>query len=78
MKECRVKMNENGRFLIPASYRKLLHFVPGEELVLRISNGELCVSSLKQSLNNAQSLVQRYAQNQSLLDQLKIIRDEDK
>lgn len=38
MNEFRVKMHENGRIVIPAACRHLLHLKPGEELVLRVED----------------------------------------
>ncbi|NNM59013.1 MAG: AbrB/MazE/SpoVT family DNA-binding domain-containing protein [Legionellales bacterium] len=77
MNECRVKLQENGRIIIPANYRKQLHFEPGEELVLRIEENGLHLYSLKQSLRKAQSVVQHYAKNKSLVAELQRMRKED-
>ena len=78
MREYRAKLGESGRFVIPATCRKALHFEPGEELILRVEKGELHVFSLKQSLKKAQSIVQHYAKQQSLVDKLHTLREEDK
>lgn len=77
MAEYRVKLQENGRIMIPASYRKQLHFEPGEELILRVEENGLHLYSLKQSLQKAQSIVQRYAKNKSLVAELHRMRKED-
>jgi AbrB family looped-hinge helix DNA binding protein len=41
MQEQRIRIGEGGRVIIPASYRKALGVQPGDELVIRLQNGEL-------------------------------------
>lgn len=77
MSEHRVKLQENGRIVIPANYRKQLHLEPGEELILRVEENGLHLYSLKQSIHKAQSIVKRYAKNQSLVAELQRMRKED-
>lgn len=77
MKEYRSKLGESGRFVIPAACRKMLHFEAGEELILRVAKNELHIISLKQSLNQAQSLVKKYANKQNLVNMLRELRRED-
>ena len=45
--EARTRINENGRMVIPASFRKALGINPGDELVLRIEDDELRITTLK-------------------------------
>lgn len=77
MKEYRAKISENGRFVIPSSCRKELHFEAGEEVILRVENDELHILSLKKAIKNAQDIVQKYAKKQRLVDSLQQLRDED-
>lgn len=77
MTEYKVKLNNNGRVVIPAVCRKKLHLNPGEELILRVEGNVIYMISLKQSLENAQSLVQKYAKKTNLLDKLRELRNED-
>jgi AbrB family looped-hinge helix DNA binding protein len=77
MNELRTKMTENGRIVIPAAFRKQLHFQPGEELIIRIDNDELRVFSIKHSLEKARALVSKHTKNKSLVQKLKALRKED-
>ena len=41
----RVKLNENGRIVIPAAMREALQIKAGDELLLRVEDGELRVTT---------------------------------
>jgi AbrB family looped-hinge helix DNA binding protein len=58
--ETRMRVNENGRVVIPASYRKALGINVGDEVVLRIEDEELRITTLKRRLEQAQRRVRRY------------------
>ncbi len=60
MESFRVKIGSNGRFVIPAEYRKALGVEAGDELVVRLEDGELRLSTRKLALERAQDLVRRY------------------
>lgn len=69
--ETRMRVNENGRIVIPASFRKALGINVGDEVVLRIKDDELRISSLKQRIERAQRLVRRHVKvGVSLADEL--------
>jgi AbrB family looped-hinge helix DNA binding protein len=69
--ESHARINENGRVVIPASFRRTLDIRPGETLVLRIENQELRITTLRQRLAKAQQLVRkRVAPTTSLVDEL--------
>jgi AbrB family looped-hinge helix DNA binding protein len=71
MDEVRARVNENGRVVIPALFRKALGIAAGDEVVLRIEDDELRIATLKQRLARAQRLVrQRVKRGTSLVDQL--------
>ncbi len=42
----RMRVNENGRVVIPASFRKRLGIRVGDDLVLRIEGDELRITTL--------------------------------
>ncbi len=70
-KETRLRVNENGRVVIPASFRKALGINVGDELVLRIEDDELRITTLKRRLERAQSLVRKHVKpGTSLVDEL--------
>jgi AbrB family looped-hinge helix DNA binding protein len=69
--ETRMRVNENGRVVIPASYRKALGINVGDEVVLRIEDEELRITTLKRRLAQAQRRVRRYVKpGRSLADEL--------
>ena len=77
MREFRSKIGEDGRVVIPALFRRELHIEPGEELIIKMEKNELRVISGKQSLKNAQQKVQLFAKGVSLVEKLKVLRQED-
>jgi AbrB family looped-hinge helix DNA binding protein len=69
--EVRVRVNENGRLVIPASFRKALGVDAGDELVLRFEDGELRITTLKRRIERAQKRVRQYLRSgRSLADEL--------
>jgi AbrB family looped-hinge helix DNA binding protein len=69
--ETRLKVNENGRVVIPASFRKALGINPGDEVVLRMEDDELRITTIKRRLERAQRLVRKYVKpGTSLVDEL--------
>jgi AbrB family looped-hinge helix DNA binding protein len=69
--EARMRVNENGRVVIPAPFRKQLGINIGDEVVLRIENDELRITTLKRNLDRAQRLVRKHVKpGTSLVDEL--------
>jgi AbrB family looped-hinge helix DNA binding protein len=69
--ESHARINENGRIVIPASFRRALQMQAGDAVVLRIENDELRITTLRQRLAKAQRLVRKHvAANTSLVDEL--------
>jgi AbrB family looped-hinge helix DNA binding protein len=69
--EIRARVNENGRVVIPASFRKALGINAGDEIVLRIEDDELRITTLKQRLEKARRRIRRYVKpGKSLVDEL--------
>ena len=67
----RMRVNENGRVVIPASFRKRLGIRIGDEVVLRIQGVELRITTLKRSIECAQRLVRKHVKpGTSLVDEL--------
>lgn len=67
----RLIVNENGRIVIPASFRKALGINVGEEIVLRIEDDELRITTFKRGLERAQRLVRKHVKpGTSLADEL--------
>jgi len=69
--ETRMRVNENGRVVIPASFRKALGINVGDEIVLRIEDDELRITTLRRRIERAQESVRRYVKSgESLVDEL--------
>jgi len=69
--ETRLRVNENGRVVIPAQFRKALGINAGDEVVLRIEDDELRITTRKRRLERAQRLVRKHVKpGTSLVDEL--------
>jgi AbrB family looped-hinge helix DNA binding protein len=69
--ETRQRVNENGRVVIPASFRKALGINIGDEVVLRMEDDELRITTLKRRVERAQHLVRKHVKRgTSLVDEL--------
>ena len=69
--ETRQRVNENGRVVIPASFRKALGINIGDEVVLRMEDDELRITTVKRRVERAQRLVRKYVKRgTSLVDEL--------
>jgi AbrB family looped-hinge helix DNA binding protein len=69
--ETRQRVNENGRVVIPASFRKALGINIGDEVVLRMKDDELRITTLKRRVERAQRLVRKHVKRgTSLVDEL--------
>jgi AbrB family looped-hinge helix DNA binding protein len=73
MLQARAKLNANGRVVIPAAVRKALDLRPGDEVIMRIEDGELRLSTRRQALARARRMIRQYIPSdedltQSLID----------
>ena len=69
--ETRQRVNENGRVVIPAAFRKALGIHIGDEVVLRMEDDELRITTLKRRVERAQRLVRKHVKRgTSLVDEL--------
>jgi len=58
--ETRVRLNENGRVVIPSTYRKALGIKAGDEVILRMEDDELRITTMKRRIERAQRRVRKY------------------
>ena len=71
MVQFKVKLAEGGRVVIPAAYRKALGLHVGDEVILRLEEGEVRILTPRQAIKRAQGLVRYYVpEGQSLSDEL--------
>ena len=69
--ETRQRVNENGRVVIPASFRKVLGINIGDEVILRMEDDEVRITTLKRRIERAQRLVRKHVKRgRSLVDEL--------
>jgi AbrB family looped-hinge helix DNA binding protein len=69
--ETRTRVNENGRVVIPASYRKALGIKAGDEVILRMEDDELRITTMKRRLERARRRIRQYVKpGVSLADEL--------
>ncbi|MGH2452538.1 MAG: AbrB/MazE/SpoVT family DNA-binding domain-containing protein [bacterium] len=67
----RARIGQGGRLVIPASYRQALGLREGDEVTLRLEDGELRLTTPEQALRRAQALLRQYVPaNRSLADEL--------
>lgn len=77
MAEVRMKLNENGRVVIPSEMRSALGIEPGDELVMRIEDDELRITTLKRRIERAQNQVAKLKSRRGpLVDELIAMRRE--
>jgi len=69
--ETRVRVSHNGRVVIPASFRKALGIKVGDEVLLRIQDDELWITTQQRRIQRAQRRARRYLKpDTSLVDEL--------
>lgn len=67
----RVRIGSNGRFVIPAAFRKALGVGEGDELLVRMEGGDLRITSVESAISHAQELIRRYVpEGTRLVDEL--------
>ena len=70
-RETRIRVDESGRVLVPAVFRRALGINRGDVVVLRIEDDELRISTLKQRIARAQRLVRQHVKpGTSVVDEL--------
>jgi AbrB family looped-hinge helix DNA binding protein len=69
--EARGRINENGRVVIPAPFREALGLKPGDEVILRLEEDELRLTTMRHRINRAQRRARKYVKpGVSLVDEL--------
>ncbi|MGA8761591.1 MAG: AbrB/MazE/SpoVT family DNA-binding domain-containing protein [Candidatus Sulfotelmatobacter sp.] len=69
--ETRTRVNENGRVVIPSSFRKALGIQIGDEVVLRIEDDELRITTQQRRIQLAQRRARQHLKpGSSLVNEL--------
>ena len=58
--EIRQRVNQNGRVIIPAAFRKALGIAVGDEIVLRIQDNELRITTQQRRIQRARRRARQY------------------
>ncbi|MBI5442551.1 MAG: AbrB/MazE/SpoVT family DNA-binding domain-containing protein [Deltaproteobacteria bacterium] len=66
----RIQIPKNGRFVIPAAYRRALGLEGGGEVVLRLRQGCLELEPAALALQRAREAVHKYARGRDLVAEL--------
>lgn len=69
MQEFRVHIQANGRLVIPVQCRRALQLDLGDEVIIRVDDGEATLFSLKHALNRAREKVKKYVGAKKKLSQ---------
>ncbi len=71
MENMKAILREDGRIVIPASFRKALGLKAGDEVILILDDGEIRILSAQQAISHAQELVRNYIpEGRSLSEEL--------
>jgi len=69
--ETRMRVSQNGRIVIPASFRKTLGIKAGDEVLLRLQDHELRITTQQRRIQQAQRRARQYVKpGTSLVDEL--------
>jgi len=58
---------EGGRIVIPADYRRALGLKVGDEVILRMADGEVHILTRRQAIKKAQALVRKHVPDRKSL-----------
>ena len=71
LESIKLRIDQNGRLLIPLSFRQKMHFDIGQDVLMYQDGEELKIRSFKESAKRARDLIKQYnTDNVDLLDML--------
>jgi AbrB family looped-hinge helix DNA binding protein len=71
MTDVRLRVNENGRVVLPAAFRKALNIRPGDQVLARLEDDEVRITTLKHRIEQAQRHLRQFVKpGRSLADEL--------
>lgn len=71
MEDIHSTIAEGGRIVIPADYRRALGLKIGDEVILRMADGEVHILTRRQAIKKAQALVRKHVpERKSLVREL--------
>ena len=70
MDQMMTKLGQSGRIVLPAKFRKAMGVKPGDDLILRLEDGELRIFTRRQAIKRAQGMLKHIAPGRSLSEEL--------
>ncbi|MGO9272760.1 MAG: AbrB/MazE/SpoVT family DNA-binding domain-containing protein [Terriglobia bacterium] len=71
MADVRLRVNENGRVVLPAAFRKALNIRPGDQVLARLEGEEVRITTLKHRIEQAQRHIRQFVKpGRRLADEL--------
>ena len=67
MEDIHSTIAEGGRIVIPADYRRALGLKVGDEIILRMADGEVHILTRRQAIKKTQALVRKHVSEQKSL-----------
>jgi len=65
------RITKGGRIVIPAEFRRELGLQTGDEVILRLINGEVRIKTRREAIKEAQAIVRKHVKKgRSLVDEL--------
>lgn len=58
--QAKVKVDEAGRVLVPAEFRKALGIKPGDHLIMRVEDGELRLWTFREATRRVREMIAPY------------------
>ncbi len=60
MAEVRLRVNENGRIVLPVAFRRALDIRPGDQVLARLEGDEVRITTLRHRLERTQRHVRQF------------------
>ena len=60
MAEVRLRVNENGRVVLPVAFRRALDIRPGDQVLARLEGDEFRITTLRHRFERAQRHVRQF------------------
>jgi AbrB family looped-hinge helix DNA binding protein len=73
----RVRINQQGRLVIPAELRAASGIKPGSEVVIEAHQGEIRIRSVDEALSRVQAKYKRLAEDRNVVDEFLAERREE-
>ena len=72
------RLAKGGRIVIPAEFRRELGLQTGDEVILRLIDGEVRIKTRREAIKEAQAIVRKHVKkDRSLVEELKRERREE-